>query len=381
MGEKQGLHRRELNIDWCPVERISFLQEFMNTHWRGGHILAEDADLLRWQHRYAEEPGQISVLVASVGDSLVGMLGIINFGFCLRGKRLPGGWLTQWMAVPEGRSQLVGLHLLQRVLAGGYSVVGTLGSNDKASSIYAAMGFDTWESVPRWVRVTSVQALESLLLGCLNSTLSEDWIASCASTKADHADVDSSVRLVGWSEQVAERWDRAWHEQFAPKLIGTWKDAQYLRWRYIDHPRFNYELRFAETNSTGALRGLLVYRIETVRDRREKVMRVVEFLADEGAGTALAHSIVQTGEESGAAFVDFYCTSSEFTRPLEAVGFLLEDRIPVPLPSLFQPLDTSVTRLTGAFWVTPQLVRDRRSFFGDPMFYITRSDCDQDRPN
>ena len=190
-----------------------------------------------------------------------------------------------------------------------------------------------------------------------------------------------SLLVAGWGEDIAARWDRAWSERFAFRLVGTWRDAAYLRWRYVDHPRFDYAVRFAEDRRTGSLKGLLVYRVETVQDRSEKVMRVLEFLADEDAGRVLSASLVKAGEDAGVAFADFYCTSSDLAGPLEAAGFVHEETLPERLPGLFQPLDHSRTGLTGAFWVNPGVSQDSRALLQSPSLYFTRSDCDQDRPN
>ena len=118
-----------LLIDFCPVDRIPELQTFINDYWRQGHILSRDSGLLRWQFIYPGDADRLSVLTARNGDTLTGILGVIPFRLCQRGKSLPACWLTMWMATPRQPRQLTGLRLLQRVLAGDYSVVGTLGFN------------------------------------------------------------------------------------------------------------------------------------------------------------------------------------------------------------------------------------------------------------
>ena len=44
-------------------------------------------------------------------------------------------------------------------------------------------------------------------------------------------------------------------------------------------------------------------------------------------------------------------------------------------------LDFRQTALSGAFWVRPEIAGDARCFFDTERLYLTRSDCDQDRPN
>src|SRR5207237_8748844 len=90
-----------VRIDWLPLARLPELQAFVDEHWRRGHVLARDADLLRWQHRRRADPESLSVLVAEEGGRLLAMLGWIEFDACLGERRVPGGWMTNWLVVPE----------------------------------------------------------------------------------------------------------------------------------------------------------------------------------------------------------------------------------------------------------------------------------------
>ena len=153
----------KLLIDWCPIEETPKIQEFIDAHWQRDHVLARDAELLQWQHRMPNEGGQLSVLTAHEAGRLLGILGIIQFEFCLRGQRLSGAWLTTWVSAPEARPKGVGLGLLKRVLDGSYAFVGTLGVSPSALKIYGSLGFTAWESIPRWIRVMTPAALEHML--------------------------------------------------------------------------------------------------------------------------------------------------------------------------------------------------------------------------
>jgi len=344
--------------------------------------LARDRELLCWQYPYLEDSEHISMLIAEEGDTLVGMLGVIPVGFCVRGECLPGAWLTTWKVVPEWRDRALGLRLLRRAMAEDY-VVGLLGGNEKtAMPIYRALRFDIWNIIPRWVRVVSPSALESLLAERAGLCSQDIWKTWCSVAQLDISSTKGrDVRLVGWSEKIDKQWDRTWQEKFAPRLLGTWRDANYLRWRYVNHPCFRYVLHFAKNPESDTLEGLLVYRIEKVRDRDEKVLRIVEFLSEEAVGGVLAQAAVEAGEAEGVAFADFFCISEAFAAPLEAVGFVREDKMSGSFPMLFQPLDFRQMWLNGAFWVGSEIARSNRNFFRTPHLYVTSSDGDQDRPN
>ena len=113
---------------------------------------------------------------------------------------------------------------------------------------------------------------------------------------------------------------------------------------------------------------MAVYRVEAVRDRGEKVLRVLEFIGSERPGDALARAVLDAGTEQGVAFADFYCTTPFWTLALETVGFVREEGLPAPLPSLFQPLDFRQARLNGAFWLHPRVAQESQAVFCSPEF-------------
>lgn len=371
-----------LRLDWSPVAEISELQSYIDTYWGQGHVLSVDSQLLRWQHPQPEDPERLSVLTIKDGNSLAGMLGVIPVGFGIYGTCLPGAWLAMWLVSPERRGQRIGQRLFQRAFNDKYEFLGGLGFNDTTEHAYVIQQSQMLDSINRWVRIISAQTLESLLEGHPQIRASEISRLVQAQAKSRSRSSDTTtVRIVDWSEEAAERWDRAWIERWAKKIVGTWRDADYLRWRYVTHPVFRYVVKFAEDKVSQKLVGLLVYRVESVRDRSENILRILEFLADESGSSTLVQEILEAGESVQAAFADFYCTSTELGKRLEVGGFVQEETFPIPLPTLFQPLEFSHTPLNGAFWLKPGSAQADNSIFRSQSLYVTRSDCDQDRPN
>ena len=382
MADEQVAQGTGISIDWCAADRVPVLQSLIDSHWRKGHILARDGALLRWQYRHPSDPERLSVLLAEHNGDPVGMMGLIPCGFCVRGARVPGAWLAMWLTVPEWRPRRLGLRLLRQLFTRDYGMVGVLGVNQETTgAIYKALGFAAFDVVPRWVRITSPEALANLVADNADRYSPAARAGWAAAARRGLTAAPAPARLAGWNPETAARWDQAWHEQFAPRLVGTWRDAAYLRWRYVDHPRYQYQLRFIESPSGGALEGLLVSRIEKVRDRGESVLRVVEFLSTASVGAALARVVLDEGEAAQVAFTDFFCTSAAVAPYLEGAGFVREEAMQAPLPSRFQPLDFNHTRLNGVFWIRPDIAGDSQAFFDTPAFYVTRADGDQDRPS
>ena len=341
-----------------------------------GHILSRDSELLRWQHAFPGNMTKLSILTAREGDALTGILGLIPFRFCHRGKSLPACWLALWMA-PKGKgNKLTGLRLFQSALAQDRSFVGSLGVNEDTYPVYEALGFHIRKSIPRWVLPGSREHAMPLF----GDRATVDGLATWGKHQPE-VEESTTINLIEWNTESTERWDSAWSEHFAPRLMGTWRDADYLRWRYIDHPRFKYVVRFAEDSESGSLSELLVYRVEKVRDHEAKVLRILEFLGNGSTGKELARAVAQAAKSEGVAFSDFYCTSPSFAAPLEEAGFVPEEELGLFTPSRFQPLDWQSNSLNGTFWASPEVAEDSRSFFQASDFYVTRADGDQDRPN
>ena len=320
----------------------------MHEHWRPGHVLARDAELLRWQHPRPERPDTLSVLAAEEEGRLVAMLGFVPFAACVRDKRARGGWMTNWLVVPEARGRRLGLALVEHVLGSEYELVGALAANAATRHVLGSFGFAEVELL-RWVRVLDLAALRDLLAG--REVPEEAWAAW-----AEGAASPSPARSVALSPC---------NRLLQGEFVGACRDETFLRWRYDEHPRFRYEV----------LRdgGFAAYRIETVAGLEAKVMRVVDFLG----GADLAAKLVEAASDAGVVFADFACSSARFGAPLEAAGFAREDRLPAALPGRFQPLDFSDRPLVSCFWAAPRL---GGGLFGDDL-YVTCADSDLDRPN
>jgi len=314
-----------LRIDWLPVSRLEELQAFVDEHWRRGHVLARDAELLRWQHRRRADPDTLAVLVASEDGRLAAMLGWIEFDACVGEERVPGGWMTNWLVVPEARGRGLGLALVRHAMEHAYEFIGALGANSATLHVLGSAGFAE-VGMHRWVRVFDEDALRGLLGG------------------REYREVP--VPGVAGGEG----------------FVGACRDDVFRDWRYRDHPRFRYEL-------IGDASGFAAYRIEQIAGSSAKVMRIADLLG----GESLAATLVEAAEREGVVFADSYCTSPRFAAPLEAAGFAAVDG----LPGRFQPLDFSDRPIVSNFWAAPGLGVDFAS--GD--LYVTRADSDLDRPN
>lgn len=364
-------------IDWCPRSEVEQLQGFLARHWSPTHILVRDPAFLTWQFFDRAHSDKLSVLVAKRGGNWLGIMGVIPADLAQGGERYAGAMLGNWVVAPEERASGLGLTLLGHVLSGPYALIGTLGGNSATLNILRTLRFQIEKRVPRWVGVFSTRALTSLLDdGGAEYTPAaiEGWARTLIVPRPTS---QVTFKLHPWTDVLTSRWNEAWHGVFSHQLTGVWRDAEYLTWRYAAHPNLRYTIEVVSGPGTMEVEilGLLVYRLVSFPDRPEKILRVVELLGTREARDVLAERVVELGFHNEVAFADFYCTSTVAASGLRSQGFVLEESQPVPLPSLFSPLDFSRSTLTSAL-----LLRgiDNQAP-PDLGLYFTRGDCDQDR--
>ena len=267
------------------------------------------------------------MLVAEEDGRLLAMLGWIEFDACAGEERVPGGWMTNWLVVPEARGRGLGLALVEHAIEHAYEFVGALGANAATLHVLGGAGFSE-VGMNRWVRVFDPVALRKLL--------GREYREAALDATTSASDSDA--------------------------FVGACRDERFLDWRYRDHPRFRYELLRGES-------GFAAYRIEQIAGSDAKVMRITDLRADE----QVAGELVEAATRERVVFADFYCTSRRFGSRLEALGFAAEDK----LPGRFQPLDFSDRPIVSCFWAAPRLGVD----FAGGDLYVTRADSDLDRPN
>jgi len=338
-------------------------------------VLAHDADLLRWQHARPGNEERLSVVAAEREGKLLAIAGIVAFDACVDGARYRGGWITNWVVVPELQGAGLGRALVahaQREL----DLAGALAENEAAAHVLGRLGFAELR-MARWVRVFSEAALEQLLADSPVPYPPAAWAAWRAQEASGVVPEGTGVRP--WTD--GERWDAVWRERLTPHLVGGSRDAAHIRRRFLEHPRFHYDLLTVETPG-GEPGGFAAYRIEAVRGADALIMRIVDLIGVEAEHvTALLAGLVNVARSEGVVFADFACTSPRVGGPLAAAGFANEDTLPAALPGRFQPLDFTDRPLVCSFWASPRIAPDSRDFFRARDLYVTRSDSDLDRPN
>ena len=312
---------------------------------------------------------EIPMLGLRSQGSIVGMLTYHPVVFRLDEAHHEGCWMVDWFVEEQYRGMGVALLLW---LKRRYQVIAAMGFNTEVAPLYRQAGFQIRDEMHRPVIFVDAEACFELA-----GQRTEDSKRLLRSLK-----VDGPANLDGVQARPVEHYYSAhealWEEARPFYPIGTHRSVEYLRWRYEENPFIDY--KGVELWTGGTLRGLLVARIEQVRDRQEKVGRIVEWICPPQWDRAMADVLLGTLMHEGCAFADFFTPSKGFEERLLEAGFHTEQEYnSLGLPRLFQPLEHRGRQgINCALWID---AKSDLTAYGDlDRWYITKSDINQDDP-
>ncbi|WP_027087211.1 GNAT family N-acetyltransferase [Cohnella panacarvi] len=366
-----------MEIRYFRRSETELLQNAIHSVWAPNHVLGRNEQLLNYM--FYENPAKhhwvdaeyYSFLGAWEDNKVVGLLGVMPFEVNNKGNTQVGCSLTNWIVPPEYRSTGAGYALFHTVKERNPEMILSLGINSTVAKLYKKMGWSILQDVPRWVGIVNKQkTVDKMLNGNERSLRFWDELKTYQ--------YNSEYQIFDY---IDEQWDQFYEQSFAPKTIGFSRNFQFIKWRYINHPAFNYNIITCKDGNNN-IRGMAIIRIESVLNNCEKIGRIVEFIAvDQDSSVSLANAVAEKAKD--CLFLDFYCFSSISTWGLEAIGFkkiLASENDPVVVPTRFQPIDLTITNMMAAFSIQSD-IKNKINLAEESCFYITKGDSDQDRPN
>ena len=358
---------------FVDTSEIDTVMRFFREHWGKDHILGNDRDFMLWQMSPRRSPIFANAGLAALsywdGLRLAGLIGVMSMPFNCNGEVADSAWLCNLQAAPEylplgiGTKLMTGVHKLP--IAG----IGAAGINLRVIPMYRAMRYHCIDKLPRFIRIVDAARARALIAG----KSAEEMLSPRTAARRD------SACHVEHATASGDEWDAFWANFTSAGYFGTHRDSNLIRWRYLEHPRLRYQVTLAR-DSGGRLVGGMVHRLETVKDREEKLLRVVELIAREDAAyAALLIEAERVGADAGVAFIDHY-SSQPRADIFRDLGWYEEDDHPgVVTPGLFQPLlrqtrkiNLAVRLLGGTAWKAKPW-REQ--------LYVVKADGDQDRPS
>ncbi|OBZ92226.1 hypothetical protein ADU59_27380 [Pararhizobium polonicum] len=332
------------------------LIEFIRDHWSARHVFVSDPDVFDWQYRQAD--GRINMMMAEdvAEDGHATVLGVL--GFIPTGRFDPdlgdadillALWKVREDIAPPG----LGLRLLKAIQAQlKPRMIGAIGITDAVGPIYRALGYTLDRLSQAAIVNPAFKGRTRLAQGVPEAAFAKGAVDTTRSLCKLDPQRDSDVVAV-----LAGR--------CCPQ-----KSWAYIRERYIDHPWYDYDLRFVLHD--GRPEALLVWR--SVEAEGARILRIVDSIGSTGwlpSGTALLRPVLT---EAAAEYIDIMgCGLS--AENLQAGGFISPEWCDgLILPNYFAPFEAKNIRIALSW-------KRFDGAAGADAMCLFRADSDQDRPN
>jgi hypothetical protein len=334
----------------CQTADVPDVQHFLDAHWKRGHIFSVDRELFDWQYARPDRPGEYAIVLArrDADNAVAGMLGFIptsRFDPALSGNTAI--WLALWRVRDDIATGALGLRLLSDVVdREPHTSIGVIGFQPTVDAIYSALKFQIGE-------------LQHYVLP--NPDVSTFQLASFARRPA---------RSIPASDVTAERVDE---QSLAAATAGLdlgsraaqlpQKTADYVRERYLRHPRYRYSVFVLRRHHPI---GLLVARVATHGGRR--ALRLVDYIGPDDAVPSLGALIADEIRRRDCEYADVQNWGIDPSL-FEAAGFSRVDPAgPDIVPNHFEPFERRNAPVRFALRASRPTV-------------LFKGDGDQDRPN
>ncbi|OWR27588.1 hypothetical protein CDO73_21885 [Saccharibacillus sp. O23] len=327
---------------------IANIMQFIECHWKAGHIMAHDRDLFEYEYVNGNDVNFI-IAIEREKKTIEAIFGFLN---CSHHEDAAKKyvWGSIWKVV-EGNDNLplLGIELARRVkeLTGCRAHIGN-GANPKTTIPLRKIFFK--EKVARMNHYYLLNAdIKVYKIAVVQQKELND-----SGFFSDHARLEK----FGSMQEVNDRFDID-NVEAVP-----YKDSWYVEKRFFNHPYYEYDVYGVQSLSRN-IEAILVTR--TVLCEGSKVLRIVDYIGDQSAFAGLGKTFQSMLKSNGYEYLDFYELGFEKKFIVEA-GFKLKDEYdPNIIPNYFEPF----LRENVEIWAHYQ--EEGTLFF--------KADGDQDRPN
>jgi len=308
--------------------------ELHREHYWRSHCLLLNPDFYRWQ--FVEPPGSIGEggdqsIVAVDGDGrLLSYLGLVPMSASCCGRSLRAAHLMTWLTAPAARGHGVSMQLMSHVVEQFDFLFGR-SVTPAALAIYQRLNFRYFRACSRWVLVLDPKSTQDLVV---------DPSETSAKRAAARAVLPDKPPAFSVTTQVPPG-ASALSKRVLSASTAFERSEENLKWRYQRHPYLRYV--FLVLGEPDEPLGVAVARVEDVRGRPGKVLRVVEFIAQPEHNRELAEAVAAFGLEHDCAFADLFGMSERFVFGLVLIGgFNVLEEPDLKLPHLFQPWEADL---------------------------------------
>lgn len=329
--------------------------DFYNRNWPRKIALA-DHDFYKWQ--FIDTPaskGTDECCVAVDGSDVVGIMGLNARDFYSGGKKVIGSELTTWVVAEKHRNKGSGPQMID-FLKSKFDVMTGMGISAQALPVYLRSGFRYVKAIPRHVHVINwdniSNHIESTPLAAKYARSQVVLSKYTASTTEEHL-LDSI------------------YSEFSKNHFSFSRFSKDVKWRYDDHPYFNYHHFIVNGDCHVSVR------IDNGIDGFV-MAHCVDIVGNKDSYHSAISAAIEYAKENGADAIDFFFTNASINARLDAMGlFSTLDHEFFKFPHLFHPVEIRTPATTSLILWSRNEMDDMLDM---SLLHVTKQDADFDRP-
>ncbi len=333
---------------FCKLSEIDKLKEFIDNHWRKGHILSRSDKLIKFQH-LVDGRDYLTFVVAENQQTgkFDGVYGYISNWKYAPSHNIPN---VQWGAVWKTRDDVhneeigkIGLGMLRYIL-----------KNDPAE-VFGSIG------------ISGIHKQLAETLGYIMGDMNRYYIPN-QSVKDFKVIKSPDVKDMSDKETFSYVKEIDFPHGFKPeKNLNPYKNIEYFENRYKNHISFNY--RYLGLYKKEELKGVFVFR--NVDSAGPRVLRIMDFIGDMTNADNVNVSMQKLLKSEDAEYIDCLNHGIDSCYFFQ-MGFKeAEKGGETILPEYFAPFEQRYVPMEYCY------LTDK----ADLQYVIFKADGDQDRPN
>lgn len=337
------------------------LCSFYSRYWERP-IALEREDFVNWQFSMAPQArGENNTVVALIGDEIIAAMGTIPRPFYSNGKFSKAAELTTWVVAPEARGQGVGTKIL-KFLQGRYQFLSGAGITTQALPVYLKCEFTFLAHIPRFFFISRFDLLD---------TFAQPSASAVALVK-NRQKMGENIKFYAYPCSASSICKQLEENASAQSM----RNSDYLKWRYDQHPVFNYEAYEVVNTTRNISKTGVIVRQDNVNG--VPFLHLIDIFGCQSTYPFAVAFLEAEATRRGCAFVDASCTSDRLMLAFRARGWnsVIDDPL-IEMPGLFHPIEFRRPPTTSlVFWSKDN--KDKTYEFGG--LHFTKGDLDLDRP-
>jgi hypothetical protein len=340
----------EYDFHFCSIAEVGKVVDFIDKHWRKGHILVRSRNFLDWQHFNPDRNEYNFVLAAQKSSGEIhGLLGFIptyNFDNQIGNVQV---WGALWKVRENIATTGLGLALYNYLQCNrDIETLAISGINKATENIYKSLGFETG-TLKQWY--------------ILNNEMPRFYLIANDPLQ-DHKPMYSLTS--GYELKLCTRSEFLEFSTSTVLEFPRYKSPQYYIKRFFEHPIYRYSAYSIFVH--GSTKAVIFTRI--CQANGHKAIRIVDYVGEHAAISGCYDCFRQLLKQEFAEYIDFINIGFSENCLIDA-GFRNRNESKIIIPDYYEPFCQMNVDIYYAF----------KTVNAGVSCVIFKADGDQDRPS